>query len=1132
MSMTVHWSDCLEKLADGLFDEWAKKKGLFEKTCIVVRDMMATRDWLKSHYLLDSKHHQVLMSLDFVPIDEFVNNWLFAKTHDEPLSTRNPQSHPYAKPVMTWRIYRILLDEEQLVGELAPLKEYVGSDEKNTPRRRFELAAQIARIFDDYLNSRFVMLYKWENGDNTEPDGVPTWQRILYQRLVEENKQTYASDYAQILLGKSERDAIANGFPKYSTIHIFDVPDMPEPTFHLLEKMSEEMDITFWSFNPCGDWLADTTPKIIAIRKLISMTRKALQNGENPPEMKLDTIFDTPRERLLGTLATGGRAVLGAQVDCDWVAPECVLGEPNTAFTQLNRANIAVHSCYSPRRELETVREGLHDFFTKHPDAKPHDALVLCADWDTYAPIIEAVFSNSASSEGYIPISVAGGLSGDTPISRSFNDLLAFRENRFEVSAVFALLGVPAIRARFGLNEDNVDSLLDMVQKANIHWGLDDADVNATVGMTNTETPYPFTWRRGLDRLILDMLYGANDEELVKSEVLGELLPTGSVEGDRARALMCLNAFIKKLAQLREQFASERACTVEEWQTRLLGVIGDFYEDSDETRTELKRIRTIIQNVYENTVAANMTNEIPSDVIVSAVTTNIRNTIPGSSTAADAVVFAPLKSAAATPHRFIWICGLNDGTFPQLENRPSIDVIGKHPSPFDVSSRDHDGFALLKAVLSVRAGCADSIPPSENRAELALSYVGKDIRSNEDLPSSVLLNELVEYLQKVENVPVRYQHPLQVYSPSYFAENSTLPTNYSTSDYRIAEALVQKAKNQAATVQEEAPAPTNTEENFPAPEDMAAPNSAGTAAPMRPFCAFELNPNGETVIPAEDIAEFFAHPNIFLIKKRLNLNTIWIKELEDEETQVVDLDKHLKTRIILAENLANDEKKTLAKVFVEQGKSPDSPLAEKRIEDICKEVIEDKNQETSLHYQNERTPKKGKVLMAKAEDSCDITIVKAYKRFLEDVKTVKPVKHCAELVIDKKIILIPFFHSGIILNTQAGPLEHTFKMEDNGSIYDSTIVAFWIRHLIGHAAGLRFATIMFCQSKGPARTFRPMEPKKAKEFLERYIRLALEPLPSTFPDFDKTSLREDSVKNTIFKEVLQEAESFIVSTHQ
>ena len=1007
MSMRVHWSDNLENMADGLFNEWAENKSIFERTCIVVRDM-ATRDWLKSYYLLNGKYRQVLMNLVFIPIEELANNWLFAKTHDEPLNTRAPLSHPYAKPVLTWRIYRILSDEEHLERELEQLKEYVGSDAKNAPRRRFELATQIAKLYDDYLNSRFALLFNWENGDNTEPDGVPAWQRILYQRLVQEDKNTYASDYYKALVTKNTQDAVANGFPQYHAIHIFDVPEMPEPTFRLLEKMSEEMEITFWSFNPCGDWLVDTPTRKSAIRELMSTARKALQNGENPPDIRLDAVFDTPRERLLGTLATGTRAVLGAQIDCDWVSPDSVLGEPGAAFDRLNRTQVAVHSCYSPRRELEAVHEGLHDFFMKHPDAKPHEALVLCGDWENYAPIIEAVFNSSPNQKGFIPISVAGGISGDTPISRSFNDLLAFRENRFEVSAVFALLGVPAIRTHFGLDENQVDTLQDMVKKANIHWGLDDNDVNTTIGMENGKSHYPFTWRRGLDRLALDMLFGVNNDsdKLVDAKGIGELLPTGSVEGDRAKALMHLNSFIGALAQVRAQFASSCSCTSEEWQKRLLEVVGLFYEDTEETLSELKRIRTAIQKVHDSATTAQITEEIPADVFVSAVVLNIRNTIPGSGTAADAVVFAPLKSASATPHRFIWICGLNDGAFPHLENRPSIDVIGKHPSPFDVSPRDRDGLALLKAVLSVTAGNnADGMSAANDAhtcGELVLSYVGKDIRTNEKVPPSVLLNELVEYLQKTGNVPMLYEHPLQSYSPRYFKTDEKLPPSYSASDYQVASALVGKASSQSMV----SPADTDALETAEASVSLTTEAAKNT----RCFCAFELNENGETAISADDLADFFSHPNNYLIKKRLNLSTTWIAGFEDDDAQTVDLDKHQKTRLILDETITDEEKTTLASVIVERGKAPDAPTAKEEIQAFCLNENTQGIRTYPLKFQNEKKLKKGRVLLAKAEDSCNMTLVDAYKDFLANAK---PLNLCVELEIEGKVVRIPFIHRNV-----------------------------------------------------------------------------------------------------------------------
>ncbi len=1095
MSITVRWSDRLELLAEGLFDEWSRERTVFRRTCVVVRDL-ATRDWLKSHYLLSGSHRQLLVNLDFVPLEEFVNNWLFAKTHDEPLNTRTPQTHPYSKPVMAWRIYRILADEEHLEADLAPLLEYVGTDPLNAPRRRYALAEQIARLFDDYLNSRFAMLYNWEEGDDSEIEGVPAWQRILYQRLVREDNRTYARDYHKALSGDKGRKAIENGFPDYLSVHLFDISDMPEPTFRLLEKMAEEMKITFWTFNPCGDWLADTPTRKSALRELLSNARQALKCGQNPPVLRLEAVFENPRERLLGALGNGTRAVLGAQVDCDWVSPDNILGEPGYAFNQLKHTAVAVHSCYSPRRELEAVREGLHHFFKEHPDARPHDALVLCGDWENYAPIVEAVFNNVSTEDEKIsiPMSVAGGVSGETPISRSFSDILAFRENRFEVSAVFALLGVPAIRAHLGLDEKDVDCLQDMVKKANIHWGLDDRDVNAIIGMAEGRRNYPFTWRRGLDRLAMDMLYGErdSDESLVNANHLGDIFPTGSVEGERGQALRSLNSFIEALAQVRRYFARESSCTAEEWQKRLLDTVRCFYEDEEEYLPELKKIRAAIQKTCESAMAAHMADEIPSDVFVIAVQANIRNMIPGTFTPADAVVFAPLKSASATPHRFIWICGLNDGSFPHIDYRCSFDVIGKHPSLFDVTSRDRDGYALLKAVLSAHG-------------QLALSYVGRDIRSNERIPSSVLLNELEEYLRVEENLPMHYEHPLQAYSPRYFTETGEkLPPSYSTSDYQVACALVGKGN-----------ASQEQKGSLPTPEEA-------TGKPERAFCAFALNDEGETVVSVDELAEFFACPNSFLIEKRLNLRKLWIGGLNDEDVQATRLEKHKKTELILDTDRSDKDNESLAKICVEKGISPNDSSAKQAIDDVSQGDGTKKLRAYPLVFKDKEPSRK--------EYTCPgVKVVDAYRQFLlqhvDDRLSV-------EFSLDGRIIRIPFTYQGVPLETEAGPLEHVFYLEEADEIYDSSLVYHWIRHVVGHAAGKQFATLLFCHKSSPVRGFRPLESEDAKALLERYLRIAIAPLPPEYPDFDCTHPKEEMpfADATTGMDILKEAKNYLVST--
>ncbi|MBP5674427.1 MAG: exodeoxyribonuclease V subunit gamma [Victivallales bacterium] len=1053
MSISVKWSDQLELLADGLFKTWRSQRSVFRKVCVVVHDM-GTRDWLKNYYLMNGNDRRVLMNMDFIPLPEFVNNWLFAKTHDEALDSRKPNEHPYAKPIMTWRIYRILSDKAPLPAELLPLLEYIGNDEKNAPRRRYALAQQIAKLYDDYLNSRFAVLLNWESPDFQPMKGIPSWQPVLYRLLAQEESGTYASDYNSVLFHDIAKKAVDNGFPDYSSVHVFDIPDMPEPTFHLLEKISEEMDVTFWTFNPCGDWLADTPTKKSAIKEMIRLTRNALKNGDFPPSFELDGIFADPQERLLGALGMGGRAIIGAQLDDFSVSPEDVLGTPKTAFTSLGNAEISVHNCFSPRRELEAVRNGLHDFFQKNPEASPRDAIVLCGDWSTYAPIVDAVFSTDENAEGYIPMTFAGSISGDTPLTRSFSDLMSFRDNRFELSAVFALLSIPAIRSHFGLDGQAVQTLRDMAQNANIRWGFDDDDVNAVIGVENGTPHYPYTWRRGLDRLALDMLYGPleNDNTIVEAGDLGELLPSGKVEGDRAQNLKDLNRFIDALAQLRRTLKNGKY-DAETWQKLLLDIVNQFYEEDDENLDELKKIRRAIQSVHDNIQMGGMTEDIESDVFVSAVLSSIKNILPGSRTPADSVLFAPLKSASATPHRFVWICGLNDGVFPHIEYHPSFDIIGKHPSLFDVTSRDRDGFALLKAALSTRG-------------HLALSYVGRNIKTSESIPPSVLLNELLEYLKSINVKTIKeYKHPLQSYSPTYFTQGSNLPPNYSATDYAVAMTL-------------------NTQQK-PSPEEE------------NNISAFTLNETGETIIPAEDLADFFTNPNIFLIKRRLNLNTLFFSELQDEDVQVATLNNHLKSKLMLTPP-DDQEKDNLGKVLVEKGNAPDWDSAEIAIDGANDKSDEWRNY--PLKFGKSKTdPNK--------EFTCDnTTVVGAYKEFLEH-----PTVSDEEAVCDLNghVIRIPFKYKRIRLQTREGLLDHVFHMDDAAKAYDSTHTWTWILHIIGHAAGCTFATIFFGQ-KMPANSFRPLDKETAKAKLKKCLEVALAPLPQDYPDFDKANKKDDT----------------------
>src|SRR4029078_11131871 len=69
--------------------------------------------------------------------------------------------------------------------------------------------------------------------------------------------------------------------------------------------------------------------------------------------------------------------------------------------------SISVHSCHSPMREVEVLRDQLLAAFEADPGLEPHDVIVMTPDIDAYAPLIEAVFGRDANEPGFIPFRIS-----------------------------------------------------------------------------------------------------------------------------------------------------------------------------------------------------------------------------------------------------------------------------------------------------------------------------------------------------------------------------------------------------------------------------------------------------------------------------------------------------------------------------------------------------------------------------------------------------------------------------------------------------------------------------------------------------------------------------------------------------
>jgi len=125
----------------------------------------------------------------------------------------------------------------------------------------------------------------------------------------------------------------------------------------------------------------------------------------------------------------------------------------------------------------------------------------------------------------------------------------------------------------------------------------------------------------------------------------------------------------------------------------------------------------------------------------------------------------PMRSI---PFKVVCFAGMNNDAFPRGSKILSFDIIAKDPKPGDRLRRNDDKYLFLEALISARK-------------KLYISYVGQSIEDNTQIPPSVVVSELLDYIKEGFYVPekcildhVITKHRLQAFSPEYFKGNSKL----------------------------------------------------------------------------------------------------------------------------------------------------------------------------------------------------------------------------------------------------------------------------------------------------------------------------------------------------------------------
>ena len=144
--------------------------------------------------------------------------------------------------------------------------------------------------------------------------------------------------------------------------------------------------------------------------------------------------------------------------------------------------SIQVHSCHGPARQVQVLRDTILHLLADDPTLREEDIVVFSPAIDRFAPLVEAGFGTSAEgaaepSDGATPRLfyriTDRSLRDSYPVLAALDSLLALVAGRFTASEMLEFISLPAVRKRFGFDDDALGTIADWTAETNVRWGLD-----------------------------------------------------------------------------------------------------------------------------------------------------------------------------------------------------------------------------------------------------------------------------------------------------------------------------------------------------------------------------------------------------------------------------------------------------------------------------------------------------------------------------------------------------------------------------------------------------------------------------------------------------------------------------------
>ena len=674
----------------------------------------------------------------------------------------------YERKTMTWRLEELLRDIEG--EEYQPVRKYLQGE--NLALKRYQLADQLANIFDQYQLMRPYMLAAWEKKRLVTRDVHERWQCSLWRRLQAEGGQHRGAVLQSIVSRLQQSDDLSAILPE--RVSVFGLSIMPPLFLDYLQGLGRHVDVHLYVLSPCREYWGDLElrrGRLLAPAESVAANPQALDVApENHPLLVSFGRQGRDFQRMLfgdqisfkmefssyHDPCEDGKITLLHRLQSDLLAGD-VTCEGNN-WDEQDRS-IHVVSCHSKLREITVLKEHILHWLYTDPKLQLRDIVVMAPDIQEYAALIPAVFDS-------IQHSISDrSLRRRNSVLAAFADFLGLFQGRFSWDEMLELVKEPTIAENLELSRSDLDNLQRWVTEAGIRWGLSGRQ-RAESGLPDFDEG---SWQAGLARLLMG--YAIDSDDFV-----ADILPYGDIEGGGAAALGGLCHFVSLVEEARKMFATPQSLS--EWSALLTDYAGRLFRGQFDgaISKDFLELQELLVELGE-TAGAFHQGVVDFKVITAWIENTARETRSSSGFLRGQLTFCSMLPMRSIPFTKVCLLGLNDNAFPRDDRHATFDLMGLAHRPGDRSKRMDDRYQFLEAIMAARE-------------QLYLSYIGQSIKNNESLPPSVVVTELLEVLEGCYQAKhLQVKHPLHPFSGRYFNGEEPGLFSYDQKYCQVAQAL-------------------------------------------------------------------------------------------------------------------------------------------------------------------------------------------------------------------------------------------------------------------------------------------------------------------------------------------------------